>query len=166
MPEIVIVREAKIEDCKEIWEWWNDPVTRKMMKKNDYVPWEEHCEWFNKVLTDNKRILCVGLVNDQKIGVVRFDLKTGKIYEVSINLNPVFRNRGYGSIFMKESIRYLSKIRDVKRLFAMLKKVNIPSKKTFEKAGFIIVNNPKEKYSGMEQFLPETEYYCELILDK
>jgi RimJ/RimL family protein N-acetyltransferase len=161
MTDQLVVREATLEDRKPIWEWWNDPITRKMMKKNDHVPWEEHCAWFEKVLEDENRILCVGLVDQHKIGVVRFDLRIDEIYEVSINLNPFFRGKGYGSKVLLKSMEYLTKDRKVKKLFAMCKKINIASRKTFEKAGFTVVD-PKQYYPGMERFDGEAELYCEL----
>src|SRR5438105_1596077 len=90
----MVVHEATLDDKEVIWHWWNDPVTRKMMKTNDHVPWEDHCKWFDRILQDNTRLLCVGRMDADKIGVVRFDLKADDIYEVSINLNPVFRGKG------------------------------------------------------------------------
>ena len=135
------------------------------MKRNDQVPWEEHCTWFGKILEDQDRILCIGLQNNkQKIGVARFDRQLNEIYEVSINLNPVFRGQGLGRKILKESIAYLKKNRKVIKLFAGYKKINVPSRKTFEYAGFTNMS-PKQRYPGMEEFDIETECYCELDLD-
>lgn len=165
MADKLIIRQAILEDCRVIWEWWNDPVTRKMMKKNDFVPWDEHCLWFEKVLKDKDRILCVGLMDEQKIGNVRFDLQADDVYEVSINLNPLFRGKGYSPRMLKESIGFLMNIRSVNKLYATLKKINVPSEKTFAKVGFVFMENPKHYYPGMEEFIPESEYYCELNLE-
>jgi len=129
----VRVREAIQEDGRSIWVWWNDPVTRQMMKKNDPVPWDMHCAWFDGVLQDPNRVLCVGYLDNEKIGNVRFDKQADRVYEVSINLNPDFRGRGYGAILLKEAICYLQANRCVELLFAMLKKINIPSKKRLRK---------------------------------
>ena len=158
----VTVQEACIEDRRVIWEWWNDPTTRKMMKKNDTVGWEEHCAWFEGVLKDQDRVLCVGRVGDQGIGNVRFDRQADGVYEVSINLKPEFRGMGYGAWVLKESIHYLIKVQDAALLFSMLKKENIPSKRTFEKAGFVFIENPQYDYEGCKEFEPETELFCEL----
>jgi len=162
MRKALVVREAILEDRRVIWEWWNDPVTRKMMKKNDHVPWDEHCAWFEKILQDGDRILCVALVDGHKIGNVRFDLKADGVYEVSINLNPLFRGKGYSADVLAESIEYLRRIRDVKKLFAKTKRINLPSQKAFEKAGFVLMEDPKCDHPGMEDFVSESEVYCEL----
>lgn len=162
MANKLVVREATLEDRKALLEWHNDPLTQKMFRKNHFVDWDEHCSWFEKLLQDRNRILCVGLIDSQKIGNVRFDLRANGVHEVSINLNPKFRGKGYSSQILKESIDYLSKIRFVKKLFALVKKINIPSQKVFEKAGFIFVKDPEHYYPGMEEFSREFEVYCEL----
>lgn len=161
----VWVREATLEDREVIWQWWNAPVTRQMMKKNDYVPWEEHCAWFEGVLHDDDRILCVGLLGSEKLGVVRFDLKGDRIYEVSINLNPAFRGEGLAPQILEASIEYLRGKRRVRKLFATLKKINIPSMKSFARADFVYVENPKVDHAGLERFEPESELYCERFFE-
>lgn len=150
------VREAAWDDSREIWEWWNDPVTRKMMRKNDYVPWEEHGEWFAGVLQDQNRILCIGTRGQEKLGVVRFDQRNEFEYEVSINLNPAYRGNGLGRIILREAISYLLGVRKVKKLWAGCKKVNVPSRKTFEGVGFSF--KPHAAYE------PLGELYCERIV--
>ncbi|MDP3723055.1 MAG: GNAT family N-acetyltransferase [Candidatus Omnitrophota bacterium] len=159
----IVVREATLEDRREIWEWWNDPVTRRMMKKNDVVPWEEHCAWFDGVLKDPGRILCVGFVDGEKAGNVRFDFQGEGVYEVSVNMNPQLRGRGYGPLLVGASIAYLNTVRPVTTLIAMMKKINPRSRKTFERNGFV-VKEPTRDYPRMVgRFSPEEEWYSELI---
>ena len=47
------VRKATDKDCRPMWEWWNDPVTRQMMKDNNPVPFESHKVWFEKAIQEN-----------------------------------------------------------------------------------------------------------------
>lgn len=162
MANELTVREAALEDREVMWEWWNDPVTRQMMKQNHYVPWEEHCAWFEQVLANPDKVLCMAIANSEKIGVVRFDLRAEDVYEVSINLNPGQRGRGYAPQALRRASEYVIDRRHPKKLFATLKKINIPSEKSFARAGFKYVE-PTETYRGLENFLEETELYCELI---
>lgn len=161
---LVVVRDAALEDRQEIWEWWNDPVTRKMMKKTDSVPWEEHCAWFDGVLKDPHRVLCVGSVDGQKIGNVRFDAQGDDVYEVSINLNPAWRGQGYGAKLLQASIEHLQSTRAVSKLIGGMKKINLPSRRTFEKVGFVITE-PNDAYPRVRgRFSPEEEWYVEWVL--
>lgn len=162
MTPTVVAREATLDDRQVIWEWWNDPVTRQMMKKHEHVPWEEHCAWFDGVLKDPNRILCVGLVDGRKIGNVRFDAQGDDVYEVSINLNPAWRGRGYGVLLLQASMACLKGVRPVSKLIGGMKKVNLASRRTFEKVGFVITE-PNYTYPRVRgRFDPETEWYCEL----
>lgn len=56
----MFIREAKQEDCKEIFDWWNDPLTRRMMYDTAGVEWDLHQQWFNKVTSDENILLCLG----------------------------------------------------------------------------------------------------------
>ena len=162
MVDDLTVRGAVPEDCRIIWEWWNDPVTREMMKANDIVPWEDHRAWYGKMIEDRDRVPYVGLVNSQPAGVFRYDLQAIGVYDVSINLNPAFRGKGYATRLLVKSIEYLRGEREVARIFAMLKKVNIPSMKTFAGAGFVYLDEPQRDYPRMANFDGDIEFYCEL----
>lgn len=160
----LITRKVNLEDREAIWQWWNDSTTRKMMKLNHLVPWEEHIKWFDNILKYNDKILLISIVNDEKIGVVRFDLKEKDIYEVSINLNPLHRSKGYGKEILKSSITHLKQFNpNVKKLFAMFKKENIASKKTFLSNGFNIVNEVNTNCTYLNRFDNNSEEYSELI---
>lgn len=160
----VQVRLAEPGDRRIIWEWWNDPLTRQMMKKNAHVPWEEHCQWYDAVLQDPNRLLFVGLVGEDKLGVIRFTLQFDRIYEVSINLSPAFRGKGYASPFLSAAIQELCNLRGPVRLVAGCKKVNLPSQKTFSRSGFTFKPIDR-RYPSLHSFDPETELFCELVLD-
>lgn len=157
----ISLRKACKDDCENIWLWWNDPVTRAMMKKNDPVPWEDHCKWFDKILVDDNRILLVGEIDGEAMGVVRFLQEGDGVYEVSINLAPKERGKGNGPKLLGLGLKYLKQTKSVKLAFAMLKKSNTASRRTFEKNGFIFTY-PTGGYSKMAEFEPDFEYYCEL----
>ncbi|WP_164969472.1 GNAT family N-acetyltransferase [Halarcobacter ebronensis] len=161
------VRKALEEDKEIIWKWWNDETTRKMMKQNEFVPWEDHIKWYENTLKSEKRILLMSLENQNKLGVVRFDFKESNIYEVSINLNPEYRGKGYGKLILKASLNFfLKENQEVKKLFAMFKKINVASKKTFLENGFVLVSKPDMDISGVKKLDMETEEYSELIVNK
>ena len=81
----MFIREAKQEDCGEIFDWWNDPLTRKMMYDTADVEWDAHQKWFNKITADENILLCLGYDDHGKVGVVRFDRKSELSFEVGID---------------------------------------------------------------------------------
>lgn len=165
MADELTVREAIQEDRIPIWEWWNDPVTRQMMRQHDFVPLKVHNQWFAAVLKDHARILCVGFVGSEKIGVVRFDWRAEDIYEASLNLNPQHRGLGYAPRILRASIDYLRTVRCLKMVYAPVKKINIPSEKSFLRAGFNFVANPALLFPEISDIDTETQNYFELKIE-
>lgn len=160
MDSIVSVREAILEDRQPIWLWWNDPHTRKMMKRQELVPWEEHVAWFDMISSNPNMILLVGIKGSERIGNTRFDLRGPNVYEVSINLNPTFRGQGLATKLILASIDYLNEIRRVDKFIAGFKQSNIPSMRSFLSAGFAVKTHPSEP-PNLRDFQKDIEFYCE-----
>lgn len=147
MSEMVLV-SAEICHSEMIWEWRNDPITRKMFVKSEKVSWEEHTSWYEKVLLDKCRKLYLGEEGGIPIGVVRFDKCDDEeyVYEVSINISPTGRRKGFGKQLLPNGIRRLLKeVDNCKFIRAEVKKGNESSNKLFMSCGFIFI----EYESGM-----------------
>ena len=150
MGEIVLV-SAKSYHSKMLWEWRNDPVTRQMSNNTEKVSWEEHSIWYEKVLLDNCRKLFVGEDDGIPIGVVRFDKCNNEEYffEVSINISPTSRKKGFGKQILTNGIRrLLEEVESCKFIRAVVKKENESCNKLFISCGFIFI----EDESGMNSY--------------
>jgi hypothetical protein len=134
----IIIRKAEILDVKDLWVWRNDLYTRLMSLKTDFIDWESHKVWFEKLLKNNKSIIFIGYdKNNQKIGMCRFDInKSQSKAIVSINLNPEFRNKKLSYPLLKLSIKEFSKTNKFD-LIAEIRQKNILSIKCFIKCGFL-----------------------------
>ena len=157
----MVIREAKQEDCKEIFDWWNDPLTRKMMYDTAKVEWYVHQKWFNKVTSDENVLLCLGYDNNGKTGVVRFDRKSELSFEVSINLNPERRGEGLASVILDKSEKFFEGIHGQKHIFAKVRVENIPSKKSFLKVAYVNKKDPPLDINGMQKFLIGKQIFLE-----
>ena len=67
------IRKIKYSDCKELYEWRNDPVTKSMSKESDNINYETHNDWFKASISDPNKIFFIGECNEGNIGVCRFD---------------------------------------------------------------------------------------------
>lgn len=155
--------EATPDDKLDNWLWVNDPVTRRMFKLNDYIGWGEHCRWYEALLKDPDRLLCIGKVGSERIGNVRFDRRFNDVWEVSINIAPGWRGMGLGAQLIAQSIDLLLAKKPVTRLYAMAKIINGPSIASFKRVGFP-VKSPDPGFPGLERFDPGTEVFMEKIL--
>jgi len=128
----VICRAATPDDARDVWEWRNDPLTRAMSRNSDEVAWAGHEAWFLRTLADPATTLLIGEVGGEKVGMVRFD--HGPETEVSINVNPACRGRGYGLALLQAGIAQVGG-----EIFAEIKDDNLASRRMFERAGFQFV---------------------------
>ena len=134
----MLIRDADISDLKDIFEWRNDFLSRRMSIISEMVTLAEHNQWFQNSLKNPRRRIYIGLIDDQKIGVVRFDLNVDASQsEVSINLNPKLRGNGYGYTLLSKSIILYKQSNDLS-LIARIKKGNKASIKIFSRCKFRI----------------------------
>ncbi|MDP3791539.1 MAG: GNAT family N-acetyltransferase [Candidatus Omnitrophota bacterium] len=135
-----ILRTATRDDCKDLWKWRNRPEIRKNSFNDKPVPWCTHKKWFDCKMQDNNSRIYICQQGQDKAGVIRFEVR-GRSVIVSVNTNPVFFNRGFGTGMVKLGTKKaFSEFGSSKPIFAEIKKENQVSRKVFLKAGY--------KYAG------------------
>ena len=138
------VRKADADDSRDIFEWRNDNLTRNMSRESSRVHWEQHAQWFAGTLENPERLMliCVDKSTNTKIGVVRFDfLNNGTQAEISINISPDARGKGYAKGCLRNGISYVANNNsNCKTIVAEIKKLNEGSKKSFEGIGFSLAS--------------------------
>ncbi len=140
------LRNVVLFDSYDIWKWRNDRKSRKNFRKSNYVEWKDHSKWFEDTIKEKRTVLFLAynIISNTKIGVIRFDFdKSKNEAEVSININPLMRRKGYSYQLLNSSIqRFL--INNFCKIFAEIKSSNISSIKSFTKVGFVLVGKRKE----------------------
>ncbi len=136
---MIAVRRVVEEDSRIIFEWRNDIYTRKMSRASEHVDWKRHSDWLYETLRNPNRCLLLCEAQPKKpIAVVRFDVKN-ILAEISINLSPLERGRGLSSMCLSVAIGYFEKHYPlVLELIAEIKTVNLHSRKSFERVGFVL----------------------------
>jgi len=144
IPHEITLRMATIDDCEAIFGWRNAGETRKYFFDHALIKWEDHCRWLEDTIRNLDRILFVGEIHDQEIGVLRYD-HIGKAAVVSLYLRPGTHGQGLGPQLLRAGTDWVKQnLSDVKRIRADVLFLNFSSKKAFEKAGY------KEKFSVYE----------------
>lgn len=163
----ITLRLAAADDKHDVWAWRNDEATRRMMKNTARIPWETHSAWFDRVLHNPNRILIIGSVGQDKLGMIRFDQQPphDDAWEVSINLQAAWRHQGYGSRFLVLAVEWLKRQRSEPRvLFAQIGRANLPSIRCFHKAGFRPVE-PAVWYPNLrDRFDAKVDCYYEKVI--
>lgn len=132
----IVLRPAQPDDQQNLFSWRNHPNVRQFSLQQAEINWEAHCQWLQNTLKNPLRILLIGEIHRQAIGVLRYDLKESSAL-VSIYLVPTEMGKGYGTPLLKAGHQWLTSNQPaVSRIHAEITPENIASVKTFEKAGY------------------------------
>ena len=137
------LRRANSHDKKLIFEWANDPETRKSSFNEEPIVWENHSEWYDKKLRDDNSKIYLLMDFTKPLGVVRVDFNDNEGV-ISYSVSPDERGYGFGLEEIMLLEKELIENNDNSRFFengcltlkAEVKKENIGSKKIFEKLGY------------------------------
>lgn len=131
------IRSAKKNDSKDIFEWRNDELTRRMSLTSKIIEWENHSIWYSNSLDmDSRTVLICEDFHNKKIAMIRFDISKNSAF-VSINLNPSMRGKGFAKLCLIKSIEFFSNEHmEINYLIAKIKDDNIASQKVFVSIGF------------------------------
>lgn len=130
------LRPAAAEDCRQVWEWANDPVVRAASFSSEPIPWEDHVKWFETKLHSPGCFF--NIVLDDKgipVGHVRFEV-VGSEAEINMSVGSRFRGKGYGAEAIQIASELMLKKVGVSRLCANIKQYNVASIRAFKRAGY------------------------------
>lgn len=131
------IRPAEPKDSLDILRWRNDSLTRLMSRNQHIIELEEHTQWYANVLSYPNRILLIGELANQSLGMVRFDhLEHSNQWEISITLAPEFRSQGLSKELLTIAIAYFRSKFEHEEIIAEIKESNQASKKLFTGIGF------------------------------
>lgn len=143
----VSLRPAEEGDCEVLWRWRNEESTRKWSFNSNYIPYEEHKNWFlSKLNSADSEILIVSDENKKEIGQVRFDVGCDGSAEVNISIDAKERNKGYGNAALRLACQYVMEKFNIAKVVAYIKEKNQASINAFKKAGF--VNKGEQEFKG------------------
>ena len=134
----IMVRLAVAEDCDSIHSWRNAEETRRHIFDSQPIPIHVHRNWYAKTLINPDRILLVGELAGQPVGVLRFDIEREQA-TISIFLVPGVIGQGIGTHLICAGSRWLSRHRpEVRLVKAEILGENIGSIRAFERAGYTL----------------------------
>jgi len=142
--ENLSLRKMSPEDKYIIFEWANDEQVRANSFNSSSISFEEHSRWFEKKILDKSAWYYICELNGEPVGLIRFDIRDNKLI-TGITIDKKYRGKKLSSKFLRKACEIVKKQTDLP-IVAYIKKVNIPSIKSFEKAGFtyhsdLIINN-------------------------
>ena len=132
----VSFRPASADDADLLFSWVNDAKVRKNSFSSDDISYDEHIQWFSRVLLSEDTEIFLYLVNEEPVGQVRlkYDDETATI---SYSIAAKFRGQGFGKQMIHDIAEHIRPLHpEVSTLIAKVKGDNIASQKIFESEGY------------------------------
>ena len=137
----ISVRKATEGDMLKVYNWSNDPVVRENSYNSEPIKLEDHQRWFLSKIEEEKTSFFIILYNKVAAGMVRYDVKSTHAV-LGVTIGSDFRGKKLASLFLIKSAEEYFKQYSLP-IFAYIKKENIASVKSFEKAGYILYKEEK-----------------------
>ncbi len=133
----LILRRAKLQDCKSIWLWANDAVTRNASFSTKPISWSEHVIWFDHQLELLPPPLAVAVLKPHGVIAMVRCATHADFAEISLNISPAHRRCGWGARILIKASAYFFQLFGVELLIARIKPTNKPSLRVFEQGGYV-----------------------------
>ncbi|MGG6231418.1 GNAT family N-acetyltransferase [Tenacibaculum sp. SDUM215027] len=151
--KLINVREANLNDINLLFDWANDELTRKNSFNSHEISFKEHEQWFTSKFKNSNSLFFIGMINNKSIGLVRYEIGEENTI-VSISIDKNFRGKKLAPSLLKESSKSYFK-KSKKPILAYIKKENIASVKSFEKAGYTFYL--EEKANNIDSYIYKLE---------
>jgi RimJ/RimL family protein N-acetyltransferase len=134
----IVLRRATAEDCRNLYIWRNDEVTRSYSGDGLPISWETHTQWFSNMIVRADRLLVIGERDGSPVGVLRFDLE-GTQATISVYLVPGNQGSGLGTALIEAGTYYLAQhALEIAEIIAHVSAHNQASIGAFKGAGYAI----------------------------
>ena len=132
----MILRLAKINDCRLYFDWFNDSTVRQNAFTENKVDWQAHKQWFKDKLDSHNSYLYIAQEGDIDIGQVRFDCANKKA-TVDYSIDSRYRNLGFGKMMLEMALDNFARAKtDIEVIVAQVKEENVASSIIFTKLNF------------------------------
>ncbi len=131
------LREAEEEDMELLFQWVNEPGVRKGSFSTAEITYEEHREWYKKLLASENSRQYIYICAGEAIGQARIAIMDDAAV-VGYSICAEKRGMGHGKKLLHLlEIQVKRDFPNVKKLVAKVKQGNIASQRAFLGAGYM-----------------------------
>lgn len=133
------IRFANRDDVCRLWEWANDPATRRNSFAAEPIPWATHEAWCVSRLSSADSRLWILELGGAPVGQIRYDRMAADMAQISFSIAPSFRGKNLGTTMLCLSADLAGRELGVEHVQGITFEENLGSVKAFVKAGFELV---------------------------
>ena len=151
---------------KNLLDIFNSARSRDFFYRKNKIKINEHYQFLKNNFDTKKTLIYLAFLknSNKPFGYIRYDKMKRNYYEISLAIQPRYYGRGLGSKMMALSLRKVKRL-GIKKITAVVKKINERSWKSFLKNDFIIMErNKAEKFETKNKINLKKEYF--LIYNK
>ena len=82
------IRPVTEEDSRLLYEWRNEELVRKNFFNQEIIPWENHEQWFKKILASDNEYAFILVDGNDLIGQVRLTVEND-VAEISYSIDVI-----------------------------------------------------------------------------
>jgi UDP-2,4-diacetamido-2,4,6-trideoxy-beta-L-altropyranose hydrolase len=132
----LMIRKATLIDAETILPWRNSEQVRKNSFNPSVITKSEHLLWFDESLNNPTRHLLIAELDNNPIGVLRFDILENKAL-INIYLKPTMSGQGIGTAILEAGCEWIKNYTpEIYSIHANILSHNKASLRAFEKTGF------------------------------
>lgn len=134
-----------MSDIKLIFNWSNEVEVRKNSFNTKPILWDEHKNWFLKVITNNNIFFYIMTDKfDNKIGQIRISFNENNEGTISFSIDKKHRSKGFGKAILSLAEEKIKERFSKYNLIAFVKSNNIASQKSFIANNYIVINRTSD----------------------
>lgn len=143
---IIELKKVNNSDARNLFDWANDPATRKASFNSEPIIWENHIKWLETKLADENCFFYIAYTQDQACGSIRLDYEEGaNAFYISYSISPAYRGRGLGAEILGEAEKKMKCDYGECVFIGEVKNDNPASIKCFEKLEYAVIENDNDK---------------------
>ena len=149
--EALRLRAASQEDVLLLWQWANDPVTRRNSFAPEPISWAVHEAWYaEKIASPNTRFWILEC-RHVPVGQIRYDRTDADTAQINFSVAPAYRGRSFDTQLLRLSADLAGRELGVRIVEAISPAQNFASNHAFLSAGFEVIE--EKRIAGRAWFL-------------
>ncbi|HTY39460.1 MAG TPA: GNAT family N-acetyltransferase [Bacteroidota bacterium] len=131
------LRNIREDDKRMLFDWANDPETRRQSISTSPITWSTHEKWFaDRLRSESSRTFVALDAHGHSVGQIRFE-KRENFADIGMSIDIKYRGMGFGTAILEEGCKAIfEEWQDIAFVLGEVKRDNEPSRMACLRNGF------------------------------